>query len=375
MTYEFTFPDVGEGISEGEIVKWKVKAGDKIKEGDVLVEIETDKAVVDIPSPINGRILQTQKKEGAKIKVGEILVTIDDGKKEKTSSRISDSSKKHGPGVIGEIEEASETKQDGAKIMLRKSEQAGIEQKQEEKKTLRVVKKYDMYGYTDRKPLKAVRRATAQHMTLAVRSAALTTVMSDIDATTLWNEREERKKELIKKKIKLTFLPYLVKACAMALRDHPHLNAELDEENGEILLKKYYNIGIAVDTEDGLLVPVIKIANEKSIEAIAKEIETLAETARKRKINLAELRGGTFTITNYGSYGAKYGNPITNHPETSILGVGRIFEKVVKNGNNFEVRKILPLSITFDHRVTDGGDASRFLSLLGGILQKPEKIA
>jgi pyruvate dehydrogenase E2 component (dihydrolipoamide acetyltransferase) len=172
--------------------------------------------------------------------------------------------------------------------------------------------------------------------------------------------------------VKLTYLPFLIKAAIAALHAHPYFNASLDEEAQEIILKKYYNIGIAVDTNEGLMVFVIKKADQKNISDLAREGATLSEKARLRKIDLADLKGSTFTITNYGVVGASYGTPIINHPEVAILGVGKIEDRpVVKNGQIL-IRKMMPLSLAFDHRVIDGVEAGRFLGVVIQHLENPE---
>jgi len=191
--------------------------------------------------------------------------------------------------------------------------------------------------------------------------------------TDLYAHREKEKAKAEKMGIHLTYLPFIVKAVVAALKEHPSLNAVYDKEHEEIVLKKYYNIGIAVDTPDGLIVPNIKIADSKSILDIAKEIEDMAEKAMKRKLDLAELKGGTFTITNIGVFGGTFFTPIPNPPEVAILGVGRIRDRVVLDEKGTPaVRKILPLSLTFDHRVLDGAEAARFMNDLKKRLEDPD---
>ena len=186
--------------------------------------------------------------------------------------------------------------------------------------------------------------------------------------------REKEKKAAEKKGIKLTILPFIIKSVIAGLTDHPYLNATLEDENEEIVLKKYYNIGVAADTPEGLMVPVVKNAKEKSIFQLAEELTLLAEKARKRTIDLADLKGGTFTISNYGAVGGIYGTPIINHPEVAILGVGKIKEMPVVREGKIEIRKILHLSLSFDHRVVDGAEAVRFLNMVIEHLEDPNLI-
>jgi pyruvate dehydrogenase E2 component (dihydrolipoamide acetyltransferase) len=198
--------------------------------------------------------------------------------------------------------------------------------------------------------------------------------MDEADVTELWRIKEKEKAAAEKKTVKLTILPFIIKAAVAALKEHPYLNASLDDENEEILLKKYFNIGVATDTPEGLMVPVVKKADDKSILHLAEELVQLSEKARTRKIDLADLKGGTFTITNYGAIGGMYGTPIINHPEVAILGVGRMKELPVVKDGKVEARKILFLSLSFDHRVVDGAEAARFLNAVIARLEDPNLI-
>jgi pyruvate dehydrogenase E2 component (dihydrolipoamide acetyltransferase) len=200
------------------------------------------------------------------------------------------------------------------------------------------------------------------------------TTMDEADVTELWKIREKEKKAAEKKGIKLTILPFIFKAVIAGLSEHPYLNATMDDENEEIILKKYYNIGMATDTPEGLMVPVVKNAKDKSILQLAEELTQLAEKARNRTIDLADLKGGTFTITNYGALGGIYGTPIINHPEVAILGVGKIKDMPVVRDGKIEIRKILYLALSFDHRVVDGGEAARFLNTVIARLEDPDLI-
>jgi pyruvate dehydrogenase E2 component (dihydrolipoamide acetyltransferase) len=198
------------------------------------------------------------------------------------------------------------------------------------------------------------------------------TIWEDADITDLDSVRLKQRKGAAEKGIRLTYLPFVIKAALAALRAHPYLNATLDDETEQILVKKYYNIGIAVDTSDGLMVFSIKQADQKNILELAKEISVLAEKARTRKLDLAELKGSTFTITNYGVIGASYGTPIINYPEVGILGIGKIQDRPVVKDAQIVIRKIMPLSLAFDHRVIDGVEAARFLNVVIEHLEDPD---
>ena len=412
MVFEFKFPDVGEGITEGEIVKWLIKEGDKVKQDQVIAEIETDKAIVQIPSPKEGTILRIHFNEGDTIKVGETLVTIGESG-EKAEIKKEEKSKSFG--VMGVLEEAKEDVEIPIKKEIKTEKIEGIlatpavrslakslnvdlatingtgpsgritkEDVESSKKgvkveefnkvsSIKVTKKYDLYGYVERVPLKGIRKATAKLMDESHIKAAHVMHSDLIDITHLYEIREKEKVKAAKKNTKLTYLPFIIKALIAALKEHPFLNASLDENTNEIILKKYYNIGIAVDTEDGLLVPVIKVADSKKILDLAKEIENLATKAKSRTIDLMDLRGGTFTITNVGSIGGLFFAPIINYPEAAILGLGRIYDAPLVVNGKVQIRKVLPISISFDHRILDGAEAARFANRIKELLEDPDE--
>ncbi len=433
MSYEFKFPDVGEGITEGEIKKWHVKEGDMIKEHDTLVEMETDKAVVQIPSPKSGTILKILHKEGDTVKVGETLVVIGEkGEKVGAPARREipkeaipslPATKKKWAGVVGELEEAPETKEEkpskrdkserrivigelpsrlGAHVMAtpavrrlarelsvdlslvkgtglegRTTEEdvrnfSGKKAEKAEVKEIKIQKRYDFFGYIEHVPLKGIRKATAKHMTQAWQNAVHVSHMDEADVTRLVEHREREKAIAAEKGVHLTYLPFFIKAVIAALKQHPSLNATLDEEHEEIIMKKYYNIGVAVDTPEGLIVPVIKGADAKSILDIAKEIEDLAGKAKERNIDLGDLKGGTFTVTNIGVLGGRFATPIINYPEVAILLPGRIRQEPRVVDGEIQVRWVFPFVVTFDHRVLDGAEAARFANDFKKYVEDPD---
>ncbi|MBI4009715.1 MAG: 2-oxo acid dehydrogenase subunit E2 [Candidatus Aenigmarchaeota archaeon] len=409
MAKEFKFPDVGEGITEGEIVKWFVKVGDEIKEHQALGEIETDKAIVEMPSPYSGVVLKIAIKEGETVKVGEILVVI--GEKGEVAKETVKQPEVKPAGVVGYLEEAPEEekvetkpspKQEtehvevlatpavrklakelnidlpkikgsgaGGRILEDDVKKATKEAKEPE---LKIMKKYDMWGYIDRIPLKGIRKIISEHMTKSAFTAPHVTHFDEIDVTKLAEYREKEKKVAEMKGIKLTYLPFVIKAVIAGLKQYPRINASLEEGNETIIVKKYYNIGIAVDTDAGLMVPVIKGADQKSIYDIAREANELAEKCRNRTIDLMDLKGGSFTLTNIGSLGGIFATPIINYPEVAILMTGKMFEKLMLEGDKIKVKKIMPLSLSFDHRVIDGADAARFVNTVKQYLENPEMI-
>lgn len=380
MITEFKFPDVGEGITEGELVRWKVKVGEKIKEDQILAEVETAKTVVEIPSPKDGIVIKLHYQEGDEIKVGEVLATIGDEYDLKEGK-----ARKESGTVVGILEEAVETK--GRQMVLatpsvrRIAKNIGIDISEVKgtgshgKVTEDDLKRYadektgirtdsDSFGSITRIPLRGIRKTIAKNMPVYHQTAALVTHTDEADVSELSFIKEKEEKHLEEKGVKLTYLPFIIKAVIIALKEHPFMNSSLDEGKNEIILKKYYNIGISVDTNDGLIVPVIKDADKKNIIHLAEEIKTLAEKARSRTVDIKDLKGGTFSITNIGSYGGIFATPIVNYPEAAILSTGKIQDKPRVINGEIKIRKVLPLSLTFDHRIMDGGIAARFVNTI-----------
>jgi len=374
MPYDFVLPDLGEGITEGEIRKWLVKEGDAIEEHQIVLEIETDKAVVEVPSPKSGRVSRINKGEGEIAKVGEVLMTIGDVAGEEGQRSIS---------VVGVLPEGEEilatpavralAKELGVRIeAIRGSGPGGsITREDVIEASERARKTEDQYGVIERMPLRGLRRTIAKNLITSQKKTAFVTGMDEADITELWNLREREKRTFQERGVHLTFMPFFIKAVQHALTEHPLLNSSVDEEKEEILIKRYYNIGIAVDTPDGLMVPVIRDADKKTILELAREIQELSAKARERKVRLEEMKGSSFTITNYGHFGGMFATPIINYPDVAILGTGRIADRPWVRDGQIVIRKILPLSLTFDHRVTDGVDSAKFLSRVIQYLEDP----
>jgi len=404
MAVEFKFPDLGEGITEGEIKKWLVKVGDVVKEDQSLAEVETDKAVVEVPSPEAGKILRLDHDEGDLVRVGEVLAVIGEEGEEPAAKKVPEEAPEKAPAetvkkresvsVVGELPEEEpvkalpkvrklakelgvdlvEIKGTGpGKRITEEDVRKAIPGKEVKERRPKKVPKFDMYGWIDRRPLKGVRRTIANRMPEWQAKMAQVTSMDVVDVTKLVELRESRKEEVAKQRgVKLTYMPFVIKAVVEALKEHPILNSALDEEGEEIIIKKYYNIGVAVATEDGLIVPVVKGADQKSILELAEEVRKLAEQAQARKLDLADLKGGTFTITNYGVFGGTYGTPIINYPEAAILGTGKIMDQPMVVNGEVKVRKVMHLSLTFDHRILDGAEAAQFMNALMRYLEEPE---
>ncbi len=388
MPFDFVLPDLGEGITEGEVRKWLVKAGDAVEEHQNVLEIETDKAVVEVPSPKKGVVAKINKQEGDIVKVGEVLMTIvQEGEAAEAPKAEAEEERPKSVSVVGVLPEEEErvlappavrayAKEVGIDIDSLKGSGPGGSVTMEDVKVAagKGKKAEDAYGPAERIPLKGLRRTIARNLSVAQKTTVFVTGMDEADITELWDLREREKKGLAEKGVHLTFLPFFMKAVIHALPEHPMLNSSLDDEREEVIIRKYYNIGVAVDTPDGLMVPVIREAAKKTILELATELQELSVKARERKIKLDEMKGGTFTITNWGHFGGTFATPIINYPEAAILGVGKIAEKPwVKNGQ-IVIRKILPLSLTFDHRLTDGVDASLFLSKIISYLEDPALI-
>jgi pyruvate dehydrogenase E2 component (dihydrolipoamide acetyltransferase) len=391
MPFDFVLPDLGEGTTEGEVRKWVVKEGDPVEEHQTVLEIETDKAVVEVPSPKKGKVLKISKGVGEIVKVGEVLMTIaleGEAAKEEAKAKPEEVPKAEerpkSVSVVGVLPEEEEevlatpavrafARQMGVDLETVKGSGPGgsITKDDVTKASGKEKKTEDQYGPTERIPFRGLRRTIAKNMSLSQKATAFVTGMEEADITELWNLREREKKALLEKGLHLTFLPFFIKAVYHALTEYPMLNASLDEEREEIVVKKYFSIGVAVDTPEGLMVPVIRDAVRKTIHELAVELQELSQKARDRKIKLEEMKGSTFTITNYGHFGGIFATPIINYPDVAILGTGRISDKPWVRDGQIVIRRILPLSLTFDHRVTDGVYSSKFLMRVIQYLEDP----
>lgn len=425
MRYIFRFPDIGEGITEGKILKWYVEKGQKIKSGESVVKMETDKVVTDIPSPRDGVVAARFGKEGEIINVGDSLIEIEiegvEGVEareiagEKPKPVTEEAIDEKGFGVVGTIEVAGDSahlpasgeglpKEKGAEEKPRRKALAtpvaramardlavdinnvqgtgpGGRVMKEDIKRFRedlqkgkaAVEPSDMVESprVEYQELSQIRKTIARKMILSKQSAAHMTVIEEVEISELVKLRESHKEPFSQKGLKLTFMPFILKAAAVALQRHPALNSEIDLENNRMVYKKYYNIGIAVDTDDGLVVPVIRDADKLSIRGLSVKIKELAEKARERTLTLDDLKDGTFTVTNYGSIGGTFGVPVINYPQAAILGIGRILKTPVVKNDEIVVGNVLPLSMSVDHRIVDGGEAARFVRDIIELLKDP----
>ncbi|TWE00322.1 pyruvate dehydrogenase E2 component (dihydrolipoamide acetyltransferase) [Peribacillus frigoritolerans] len=446
MAFQFRLPDIGEGIHEGEIVKWFVKPGDKIQEDDVLCEVQNDKAVVEIPSPVEGTVEEILVQEGTVAVVGDVLVTFDapgyenlqfkgdhgeeakaEGEKnteaqvqataeagqevKKEAAPVQENSGVTGAGAQPQVEadpsrriiampsvrkyareqgvnireitgsgdngrimkEDIDAFKNGKTAPQQPTAQSEASQQNDTETTEKQKVSIPEGQYPEtREKMSGMRKAIAKAMVKSKQTAPHVTLMDEVDVTLLVAHRKKFKEIAAQKGIKLTFLPYVVKALTSALREFPMLNTSFDDEASEIIHKHYYNIGIAADTDKGLLVPVVKDADRKSTFAISQEINELATKARDGKLAPNEMKGASCSITNIGSAGGQWFTPVINHPEVAILGIGRIAEKAIVRDGEIIAAPVLALSLSFDHRMIDGATAQHALNHIKKLLNDPE---
>ncbi len=393
---------MGEGIQEGTIVKWHVKVGDIVKADQVLAEVETDKAVVEIPSPSPGKLLRLNYDEGEKVKVGEILLVIgteDEAAKPQAPKQkaAAGPAKAAAPArypasphhlatpatrklarelgididaVPGSGPGGRVTEDDVKRLAKAPAVQAGGGESAQAVAAPPVQVASEEGDV--RVKLTHLRKVIAERMRYSKTHIPHACGMDFVDVTRLGEIREKEKKNFAPRGVKLTYLPFIVKAVAIALKEYPRFNAHFDEGSDELIIRKQRNIAIAVDTPDGLMAPVIKDIDRKSIIEIAQEIEQLADKARSRKLKLEEMRGGTFTITNVGSVGGMYSTPIINPPEVAIMGIHRIKDMPHAIDGSIKIRKIMGISMCFDHRVADGAEATLFMNVVMKHLEDPD---
>jgi pyruvate dehydrogenase E2 component (dihydrolipoamide acetyltransferase) len=409
MNYVFNFPDLGEGLEEGTIIEWYVNEGDQVKVGDPVVQMETDKVVADIPSPKKGVITALHGNPGDVIQVGAPLMEIEVDGVGIASSEVRHSSTEpvvegeDAAAVVGTMEVAGNEAPLASSSEGLRSERG---QSEPERKALATpvaralakemgidinrvpgsgpsgrVKREDILQYggdmaaqpvkdaamessdndATYQPLTQIRKAIARNMLHAKHNAAHMSVFEEVEISALMGVRAKYKPKFAEKGVKLTYLPFIVKAVAMALKKHPQLNSQIDMENNRMIIRNRCHIGIAVDAPDGLVVPVIRDADRQSIFRIAQQIGELADKARQRKLTLDEMKEGSFSITSFGSIGGIFATPVLNYPQAGILGIGRIMKTPIVRDNEIVIGYIMPLSLSVDHRIVDGGETTRFI--------------
>jgi pyruvate dehydrogenase E2 component (dihydrolipoamide acetyltransferase) len=424
MARDFLLPDLGEGLTEAEIRQVLVREGEVVREDAPLLEVETDKATVEIPSPMGGRVEKIHVRPGQTVKVGQVLVSFGDGAAP-TEPRtvVADSgrarqapaaaveappARREGPvpatpstrrlaremgvdlravngsGPGGRVTDddvraaasgapASATPQSAgrapaaaAPAVARPLARVGVEPPP--------LPKFEQWGPIEREPLSHLRRTIAERMTLSATLIPHVTHFDRADITDL-DALIRRKLEAGKARgVTLTLTSFLLKAVALSLGEHPHFNASLDPVAGELIVKRYIHLGVAVATERGLIVPVIRDVDGKPLLELQRELGALAQRVRDGKATLEDLRGGTFTVTNIGALGGTGAIPIINYPEVAILGAARGREEPVVRDGVIVPRLLLPLSLTFDHRVADGADGARFASAIVRRLEHPDEL-
>jgi len=418
MRYTFDFPDLGEGLEEGTILEWYVKEGDSVKVGDAVVQMETDKVVADIPSPKSGTITARYGNVGDVIHVGAPLVEIEqvssgggqaDPEEKPVTVPVTES--EEGAAVVGTMELAGEN------ALLAASDEGSSDKENargEARKVLATpvaralakemeidirdvpgsdpsgrVKKEDILNFSYQPapapatveppvtgdvtylPLTQIRKTIARNMMHSKHNAAHMSVFEEVEITGLMQVISRYKQSFADREVKLTYLPFIVKAVAQALKHHPQLNSQIDSENNRMIVRNRCHIAIAVDAPDGLVVPVIRDADRLSVFQTAKHIGELAAKARVRKLTLEDMREGSFSITSFGSIGGIFATPVINYPQAGILGIGRIMKTPIVREDEIVVGNIMPLSLTVDHRIVDGGETTRFLKRVMDYLADP----
>ncbi|MBI3408991.1 MAG: 2-oxo acid dehydrogenase subunit E2 [Planctomycetes bacterium] len=411
MATEVKLPALGENVEGGDVIDVRVKPGDEVKEGQPLIEVEAEKSAVEVPSPFAGRIVQVLVKKGDKVGTGQTVATIEGGNGKPTAAHgmakpkaetakmavpaeDTAGAKRHAEGAkpqaapaasdgdivpagpatrklarewgldLGQVPGSGpmgRVTQDDVKGYVRELASGGSHP------PAASLPNFEQWGPVERKPFDSIRKKTADQVTLAWTTIPHVTQhdladISDIDA---FRKQQESKGP------KLTVTAFVLKALAIVLKQFPQFNASLDSAQGQLILKGYYHFGVAVDTERGLLVPVLRNVDKKSVREIAKEMAELAERARLKKITADDMRGGTFTVSNLGGIGGTGFAPIVNYPEVAILGLSRARLQPVHREGQFVPRLLLPMSLSYDHRVIDGADAARFTRRLAEMLENP----
>jgi pyruvate dehydrogenase E2 component (dihydrolipoamide acetyltransferase) len=395
---DFKLPDLGEGVTEAEIDRWLVAEGDVVAEDDPLVEVVTDKATAEIPSPFAGKVARIHVGEGEVVPVGTVLVTIGDaapapppppggaGRAARPPAAPATPAPpgRPQPGAVKAMPPVRKLARrlgvDIARVpgsgpggrVLKKDVEAAADGVRPAERAAPPTPHGDRAER--REPLRGVRRRIAENLAAAHRIVPPVTHVEECDVTELEATRRmanERSPE----GVKLTYLPFIVKAVANALHDYPALNASLDDEAQEIVYHSRYDIGIAVDTPAGLVVPVVRDAGVRSLREIAVDIDRLAAGAKQQTLKAQDLTGATFTVTSPGAFGGLMATPIVFHPQSGILGVHRATERPVVRNGQIVVRRIMNMSITFDHRILDGMTAARFVLDVANLLEHPGVLA
>jgi pyruvate dehydrogenase E2 component (dihydrolipoamide acetyltransferase) len=413
MALEFKLPDIGEGVAEGEIVQWLVKPGDAIKEDQAMVEIMTDKVTAEIPSPCTGVITELRGAAGEVIAVGTVIAVIDTAncaagkpaaEKELVATAASPvascatqalmngmasnsaTAARNTTTALGKVLAAPATRKLATTMGVALASVPGTGERgrvtpDDVRRAaagggVAVSSRPSLVGSKteQRKPFSGIRKKIAEHLTLSKHKAPHFAYVEEIDVTELVKLRSQLKPDAEQRGIKLTYLPFIVQAVVSGLKAFPMLNSTLDETTNELVEKHYYNVGIATDTPNGLVVPVIPHAETLDLWGVASAIQATAEKARSGRLTPADMAGGTFTLTSIGSIGGLFGIPIINYPEVGILGINRIVPRPVVRDGQIVIRDIMYLSLSCDHRVVDGADGARFVNHVKNLLEQPYRL-
>ncbi|MBL8794390.1 MAG: 2-oxo acid dehydrogenase subunit E2 [Planctomycetia bacterium] len=408
---DFRVPELGEGVYEAELVDWRVKPGDTVKRGQYLMEVLTDKATMEVPSPFAGTIAELKAQPGQPIKIGDVVLTYHEPGQETKPGKAEVAVASNG-GRKAAAEAATLTTVRPAALESRPQTPSVTPLRVAASPSVRhlarklgidltrlrgsgpqgrillddlagqvsagtpakppAVKPVDYGTPGTRVRLAGIRRKIAEHMVHSKRTIPHYSYIDECDVTDLLRLREQLKEPLAKQGVKLTYLAFFVKAVTLALKEVPIVNATLDESSGEIVLHDRYHVGIAVAAPGGLVVPVVHDADQKDLVTLARDIERLSSAAREGKSKLEDLRGGTFTVTSIGNVGGLISTPVINHPEVGILGVGKIVKRPVFDAaGNVKPADLVYLSLSFDHRVVDGAVGAAFGNAVIRQLQSP----
>ncbi len=397
--YEFKLADLGEGMEEAEIVQWLINVGDTAKLDQTIAKVETDKAVVELPSPVAGRVKEIRVKDGETAKVGAVLVVFETSVSAREGATSSQSTAQTAPrprvqaapavrklafelGI--ELEHVTPTSSSG-RISLEdvrafaergKTAAPGFQNgTQTEHVEAQFIAPASAPSPQDqRQPLTGLRKRVAEHMERSWRAIPHATAFDEVDCTALIALRQALKPVAEQRGVRLTYVPLLIKLLIPLLKEFPIFNASLDEEKREIIYKRSYHIGVAADSPEGLLVPVMRNADRLTLIEVATKLEQLIEGAHQRTLALPEVSGSTFTLNNVGSFGGGSGTPIINYPEAAILAVGRIQEKAIVQQGAVVIRPMMPLALSFDHRLIDGAMSGKFLERFKELVENPHQL-
>lgn len=395
MTYEFRLADLGEGVAEGEIVRWLVRAGDTVRSDQPLVEVMTDKVTAELPSPVSGLVVRLCGEEGKVVPVGSVLVEILTEASAPATHAGAASVTEHPPsapagpasGVIfnPELPEAplpTGSRRRATPAARRRARELDLEVPSidgsgpggriRESDVLAAAESYTAAGpLVERVPLRGMRRVIAERLMDAQRNTAPYTLVDEVDFTELVGLRERVQPLAEKSGTRMTFLPFVLAALGMTLRRFPRFNARHDPESGDLLVYQQQHFAIAVHTEEGLVVPVIRNAETRNLMELAREVERVAALARNGRLAHEDLEGGTFSVSSVGSAGSLHGTPVLNSPQVAVLGIHRIAVRPAVRDGQVVPRRMAHLSLTLDHRYIDGFEGAQFLDSLRQLLEDP----